>query len=98
MVSQEKLFILQLIQKIPKFESWALFCLKGGPKTLVGHIDMHIFRFFVDLLGWPIMQYKVPPTNDVWSLIDEPLIRLWKINLDGSPKLTIGIQALFHIA
>jgi hypothetical protein len=24
--------------------------LKDGPKTLVGHIDMHLFRFFVDFI------------------------------------------------
>jgi hypothetical protein len=31
MMSQERLFILQLIQKIPDFKSWVLGCLKGCP-------------------------------------------------------------------
>ncbi len=36
-----------------------LRCLKDGLEILVGHIDMHLFRFFVDLVGWCVMQYKV---------------------------------------
>jgi hypothetical protein len=33
---------------------------------LVRHTDMHMFRFFVDLSGWLMMQYKVSPTDLVW--------------------------------
>ncbi len=69
-------------------------CLKDGPKTLVGHTNMHIFRFFVDSLGWPMMQYKVSPTNLVLSLIDAPLIILWKANPYGLPKLPTGVPCL----
>ncbi len=36
----------------------------------LGHTNMHLFRFFVGLFGWPMMQYKVSPTNSVWSLMD----------------------------
>jgi hypothetical protein len=42
-------FIPQLIKEIPYFKIWVLGCLKNDHETLVGHIDMHIFRFFVDL-------------------------------------------------
>jgi hypothetical protein len=55
---------------------------------------MHLFRFFVDSLGWLVMQYKVSPTNLVWSLIDGLPIRLWKANIGGSPKLLIGVPSL----
>jgi hypothetical protein len=48
MVSQERPFIPQLIQEIPYFITWILG-LKDGLKTLVRHINVHIFRFFVDL-------------------------------------------------
>jgi hypothetical protein len=44
------------------------------------------------------MQYKVFPTNFVWSLVDVPLIRLWKANPDGSPKLLMSVPSLFLIA
>jgi hypothetical protein len=29
---------------------------------LVGHIDIHLFNFFVDSLGWPVMHFaKIYP-------------------------------------
>jgi hypothetical protein len=55
MISHERPFIHQLIQEIPNFKSWVLGCLKDGLETLVGHTDMYMFRFFVDLLGWLVM-------------------------------------------
>jgi hypothetical protein len=48
MISQKRLFILQLIKEISHFKSWVLGFLKNGPKMLVGHTDMHLIRFFVD--------------------------------------------------
>ncbi len=83
-----------MIQEIPDFKSWVLGCLKVGFKTLVGHINMHLFRFFVDSLGWLIMKYIVSPTDPVWSPIDGPPIRLWKATLDNSPKLPIRVPSL----
>jgi hypothetical protein len=47
-----------MIQKIAKFKTWALSCLKDGLETLVRYTDMHLFRFFVDSFGWLVMQYK----------------------------------------
>jgi hypothetical protein len=41
-----------------------------------------------------MMQYKVSPTNSVWSLMDGPPTKLWKTNPNGSPKLPIGIPSL----
>jgi hypothetical protein len=40
------------------------------------------------------MQYKVAPIDLVWRPIDGLLIRLWKVNPNGSPKLPIGILSL----
>ncbi len=94
-ISKERLFILQLIYRILDFKFWVLGCLKDGLKMLVGHTDdMHMFRFFVDLSGWAMMQYKVSPIDLVWSLVNGPPIRLWKTNLDNSPKLPIGVPNL----
>ncbi len=59
----------------------------GFDITLVRHIDMNLFRFFVDSLSWPMMQYKVFPRNLFWCPVDAPPIRLWKANPDRSPKL-----------
>ncbi len=69
MVSQERPFIPQLIQEILDFKTWVLGCLNDGPKTLVWHIDVHPFRFFVDSSSWPMMQYKVSPIDNIWSPI-----------------------------
>jgi len=63
MVSQDHFLILQLIQKILDFKTWVKRCLKDGPKILVGHTNMYLFHFFVDSIEWPVMQYRVSPTN-----------------------------------
>ncbi len=55
---------------------------------------MHFFRFFIDSLGWPMMQYKVSPTNPIRSPVDGPPIKLWKVNLDGSPMLHVRVPSL----
>jgi len=93
-ISQQKPFIPQLVQEIPDFKSWVLSCLKNGLEMLVGHIDMHLFRFIINLLGWLMMQYKVSPIDPIRSLIDGPLIRLWKVNPNGSPKLHVRVPSL----
>ncbi len=87
-----------MIQEIPNFKSWVLGCLKDGFEMLVRHTDMHLFRFFVNSSGWPMMQYKVSPTDLVWSPIDGPLIRLWKVNSNGSTKLPTRVPSpiLYH--
>jgi hypothetical protein len=55
MVSQEWPFISQLIQEILDFKSWVQGYLKDGLEVLIGHINMHLFWFFVDTFGWPMM-------------------------------------------
>jgi hypothetical protein len=74
MVSHDRPFIPQLIQEFPNIKTWVLGCLKDDLETLVGHIDMHLFRFFVDSFGWFVMKYKVSSTNNVWSPIKAPPI------------------------
>ncbi len=54
---------------------------------------MHLFRFSVDSLGWPMMEYKVSPIDPVWSLLDAPPIRLWKTNPNGPPKFPTKIPS-----
>jgi hypothetical protein len=52
-ISQERPFIPSLIQEILGFKSWVVGCLKDGFETLVGHIDIHLFRFL--LIHWASM-------------------------------------------
>jgi hypothetical protein len=39
-----------------------------GLKTLVEHIDMHLFIFFIDLFNWPMILYKVSFIYFVWRM------------------------------
>jgi hypothetical protein len=55
---------------------------------------MHLFQFFVHKVGWPIMQYKVSFTHVLWSLKDGPTIQLWKDDVVGQLKLSIGVLNL----
>ncbi len=55
---------------------------------------MHVLRFFVDSSGWPMMQYKVFPIYPIWSPANAPLIRMWKVNPDGSPNLFMNVPSL----
>ncbi len=55
MFSQNRPFILQLIQEIPDFKSWVNVYFNDGPNIFVGHMEMHLFWFFVDKVGWPVM-------------------------------------------
>jgi hypothetical protein len=42
------------------------------------HTNMDLFRFFVDEVGWLVMQYKISPVDVLWSPKDGLTIRLWK--------------------
>jgi hypothetical protein len=59
---------------------------------------MYVFCFFVDLVVWPIMQYKVSLIDAIWILKNGPLIQLWQIDDLGCPKLPQGFPNLvfFH--
>jgi hypothetical protein len=52
MFSQDRPFILQLIQKLPNFKSWVNGFLNDGLDILVGHMDVHLFQLFVDESSW----------------------------------------------
>jgi hypothetical protein len=41
----------------------------------------------------PMMQYKVSLIGSVWSPMDGPLIKLWKVNPNGSPKLPTKVPS-----
>ncbi len=67
MLSQDHPFISQLIQEIHDFKSWVNGYLNDGSDILVGHTKMHLFWVFVDEVRWPMMQYKIFPTDVLWS-------------------------------
>ncbi len=98
MFSQDRPFIPQLIQEIPNFKSWVNGYLNDGLDILIDHMKMHLFRFFMDEVRWPVMQYKVFPIDALWNLKDGLAIQLWKEDGIGRPKLLVGVLNLvpFH--
>ncbi len=94
MFSQYCPFILQLIQEILDFKSWVNGYLNASPNVFDGHTKMHLFRFFVGEVGWPMMQYKVSPTDALWSPKGGPTIRLWKEDGTGRAKLLAKVPNL----
>jgi hypothetical protein len=97
--SQDCPFIWQLIQEILGFKSWVNGYLNDGPNVLVSHMEMHLFQFFVDEVGWLVIQYKVSPIDVLWSPKDGPTIQLWKEDATGQAKLLAGVPnpILFHL-
>jgi hypothetical protein len=43
---------------------------------LVKHMNTRLFLFLVDFSRWLVVQYKISPTNAMWSLKDVPTIGL----------------------
>jgi hypothetical protein len=43
-------------------------------ETLVKHIYLHLFKCFVDLSSWLVMQFKVSLIEYVWSPTNGPPI------------------------
>ena len=52
---------------------------------------MHLFKFYVDEEGWPIMQFKELAIHAHWLPRDKPAIRLWKEDVDGKPMIPCGL-------
>jgi hypothetical protein len=48
----------------------------------------------MDFFGWLVMQYKVSPTNLIWSPKDGPTIQFWKFDDQGCPKFPSGIPKI----
>jgi hypothetical protein len=91
MLSQDRPFIPQFIQEILDFKSWVNGYLNDGMDILVSHIKMHLFQFFVDEVGWLVMQYKISLIYALWSLKDSPTIESWKEEVVGQAKLSTGV-------
>jgi hypothetical protein len=90
MFSQDRPFILQLIQEIHVFKFWVNGYLNDGLDVLVSHTYMHLFWFFVDKVRWLIIQYKVFPINALWSPKDGMGIQLWKDDVVGCQNYQRG--------
>ena len=90
MHSQELSFMSEFIQEIADFKSFVKDYIISGWARLVGIGDMHLFKFYVDNDGVPIMKYKKSAVDSVWLPTDKPAIRLWKRDQHGRSILPHG--------
>jgi len=95
MVLQEQPFITQPIQEIPIFKSQFQGYLKDEPIVLVGHTNMHLFQFFVDFSKWLVMQYKVFPTNSIWSPKDGLQFDYGSLMIKVTPSFLVEFPNIF---
>ena len=52
---------------------------------------MHLFKFYVDEEGWPVMQFKELVVHAHWLPRDKLAIRFWKEDVDGKPMIPCGL-------
>lgn len=91
MESQEMSFMPEFIQEVADFKSFirGYFC--DGAAELIGLGDIHLFKFYVDEEGWPVMRYKESAIDTHWLPRNKPPRRLWKADEDGNPKIPSGV-------
>ena len=66
----------KFIQEIANFKSFVKGYIRDGPTKLIGLGDMHLFKFFVNDEGWPIMLYKESTVDLHWLPCNKPPIYL----------------------
>ena len=73
MTSQHLPFVPQLIQEVANFKAFIKDYHHDGASALKGIIEMHLFRFYDDDKGWPVMQYRKSSTDVDCCLRSIPL-------------------------
>ena len=58
MQSQELSFMPEFIQEVADFKSFIFGYQSSGAACLIGLGEMHLFKFYMDDDGWPVMRYK----------------------------------------
>ena len=54
---QDLSFMPEFIQEVADFKSFIHGCQSSGATHLIGLGEMHLFKFYVDDDGWPVMRY-----------------------------------------
>ena len=90
MQSQELSFMPEFVQEIADFKSYIKGYQCDGATRLIGLGDMHLFKFYVDSDGWPVMRWKKSAVDTEWQPQNKPAIRLWKEDDNGRPLLPSG--------
>ena len=66
MESQELSFLPEFIQEVGDFKSFVKGYLCSGATRLIGLGEMHLFRFYVESDGNPVMKYKKSAVDSSW--------------------------------
>ena len=90
MESQELSFLLEFIQELGDFKSFIKGFLCSGTAYIIGLGEMHLFKFYVDVDGVPVMKYKKLAVDSNWLPSDRPSRCLWKKDSRGWPMLPPG--------
>ena len=78
-----------MIQEVVDFKAFMKDYHHDEASALKCIIDMHLFRFYVDDQGWPVMEYKKSSIDADWLPKVNP-IRMWKEDANENPKLPLG--------
>ena len=54
------------IEEMPNFKKFIEYGIVDGEHTLLGHTKAQQFKFYVDVMGCPVMKYKLLCTDDDW--------------------------------
>ena len=91
MASQDLSFMPEFVQEVADFKSFVQGSIRDGADRLVGLGDMHLFKFYVDEEGWPVMRFKELAIHLHWLSRNKPGIHLWKEDADGKPMIPSGL-------
>ena len=67
MQSQDLSFMPEFIQEVADFKSFIHGYQSSGAMRLIGLGEMHLFKFYVDDDGWPVMKYKKSAVDAQWQ-------------------------------
>ena len=90
MESQELSFLPKFIQEVGDFKSFVKGFLCSGTEHIIGLGEMHLFKFYMDADGVPVMKYKKSAVDSYWLPSDRPSRCLWKKDSRGRPMLPPG--------
>ena len=72
MQSQDLSFMPEFIQEVVNFKSFIHGYQSSGATRLIGLGEIHLFKFYVDDDGWPVMRYKKSTVDVQWQPLNRP--------------------------
>ena len=66
----------EFIQEVTDFKSFVNGYIKDGPTKLIGLGDMHLFKFYMNNKGSPVIQLKKSIVDLHWLTYNKPPICL----------------------